>query len=291
MKTQFSAILSAVLLANFSVQGESLIYEPFDQDFSSDANLNGKSGGIGLNTWSDNGTVVGIPQTLNYGDLANEGSQIRLNNGGGTDAWVTTTSVLADNDLLDDGAELWFSYMYLKPNGGGSNEKGGFAFGTDRLDGAFNGQNMIDGGNGLGLAYNNFSLSAASWSGGGDANFGQSFNIGSYGNSILVVGKIEWGATNTDDETITVYFPSTTDLGTLGPSFVQTLTAVDQSLFDTISMTLRNAPFGGDVVVNGQFYDEIRFGATLEDVTPVPEPGALALLALGGMLVVRRRHT
>jgi len=37
-------------------------------------------------------------------------------------------------------------------------------------------------------------------------------------------------------------------------------------------------------------YDEIRFGATFADVSPVPEPSAALLGALGVLALLRRRR-
>jgi len=36
--------------------------------------------------------------------------------------------------------------------------------------------------------------------------------------------------------------------------------------------------------------DEIRIGTTLADVIPVPEPASVALLGLGGLMLLRRRR-
>ncbi len=36
--------------------------------------------------------------------------------------------------------------------------------------------------------------------------------------------------------------------------------------------------------------DEIRMGESYADVTPIPEPATMVLLALGGLAVVRRRR-
>lgn len=276
-------LIPLVILAAATSAPAALIYESFGQLAG---NLNGQAGGAGLNTWSDVGTVTIEPQgSLTYGNLLNSGGQARVVHSAGTDAFVTTTSVLADNNLLDDGATLWFSYVFRKDTGGGSNEKGGFAFGTERLDGAFNGTNMINSGNGLGVITNNTSLSAASWSGGGNGSTGGSHGL-TYGDAVFVVGKIDWGVDGLADEQITLYTPSLTDLGTLGSGVTQTLSAVDQSLFDTISFTQRNS--GG----TDQFYDEIRFGSTYADVSPViPEPAAAMLGSLGALLLLRRRRS
>jgi hypothetical protein len=273
-----TAIAATSIFAGLAQAGP-LIYESFSQDAGS---LNGVAGELGLNTWSaNNGTSVVATPTLDYGDLANAGGQLDFPLSAGTDAWVTTTSVLGDNGLLADGATLWFSYMFQKFSGGGANEKGGFALGTDRLDGAYNGTNMTNSGNGIGVMTNGASVSAAAWSGGGNGSTGGSIGI-TYGDSVLIVGKIEWGAT---EEKITIYTPDTSDLGNLGTGAVKTVTGFDQSVFDTVSMTQRNSGDPGD-----QVYDEIRFGATYEDVTPIPEPASLALIGLGGLVMLARRR-
>jgi len=289
MKTAFASLTTAALLTGLSAQGAPLIYESFSQDTSGGTSLNGKTAGTGLSgSWTDDQTVDIInPTTLSYGDLQNAGGEVQVTVGSGTDAFVSTSSVLGDNNLLDDGATVWFSFMLGTDGntGGGTNSKGGFAFSTDNLAAAFNGTNMTNSGNGLGLQILADNVGAATWNGGGNFNSTGSTIAAGQNSSLFLVGKIEWGATAGDDETITIYNPSTSDLNTLGSAIsTATMSGVDQTAFDTISMTHRNSDEG---VVR---YDEIRFGATYEDVSPVPEPGSLALLGLGGLLIARRRR-
>jgi len=54
---------------------------------------------------------------------------------------------------------------------------------------------------------------------------------------------------------------------------------LDQSQFDTLN-----------VAGTKFFVDEIRIGTTFSDVAPVPEPGTLALLGSGGLLLLLRRR-
>ena len=115
-----------------SANAAALIYEPFSQTAGS---ISGKAGGTGLNNWAIVGTAstIATTPTLAYGQLESSGGQLSVPTGAGQTAYVTTTTALADADLLDDGATLWFSYVYSKGSGGGSNERSGFAFGTDHL--------------------------------------------------------------------------------------------------------------------------------------------------------------
>ena len=286
-KNIIGAIITAGLLG--ASHGALVIDESFSQDNSVSTSLGGKTAGTGLTgTWSTNSTVdIITPTTITYGDLDNAGGEVQMTAGGGTDAYVTTSSALSDAGLLADGATLWFSFMHEKTGvGGNTNSKGGFAFGTDQIDGAFNGTNMTNSGNGLGLQLLGSNVSAASWAGGG--NF---FSTGALGTlaadtSYFFVGRIDWGATVGDVETITIYDPSTSSLGTLGSAFsTTTMAGVDQTLFDTISMTTRDS---GEGIVK---YDEIRFGSDYASVSPIPEPSAALLGGLGVLLLLRRRRS
>lgn len=235
--------------------GPAVIYEPFAQTAGG---LGGQSGGVGLSgNWSVNQIVdVVNPVTLTYGDLPEAGGQADLPNNNGVDAWITTSTGLADSNLLDDGATLWFSMVYQKTAGSSSNEHSGFAFGTDRVDADHNGARM-DSGYGLGFYTQGSSVSVATWNNSGQ-NAGGSHTV-TYSTPTLIVGKIEWGATAGDDETITLYTPSLTDLLNLGTGVTATTAGFDQTLLNTVSFTQRNS--GGT-----QTYDELRFGATYEAV-------------------------
>ena len=79
------------------------------------------------------------------------------------------------------------------------------------------------------------------------------------GDELLIVGRIEWGATDLANETITLYAPDTSlALGT--GKVWNTIAALDQSAFDTVAFELK----GGGTI------DEIRFGATSADVLDRP---------------------
>jgi hypothetical protein len=277
--------LVATVLGSTSLHAAAVVYESFSQDISGGANLTSKAGGSGINTWTGTGSSTTIvTEDLTYGDLSHTGRQLDMT-GNNIDAYVTTTSALGDAGLLDNGATLWFSFMYSKTSNNGGNEKGGFAFGSERIDGAFNGTNMINGGNAIGVGITGGSIFAAGWVGDGNFSGGTgSTEATPINTSLFVVGRITWGATGTDTESIDLFLPDTSDLSDLPTEFSSlSMAAVDQTLFDTISMTTHQSQ--GTIS-----YDEIRFGATYADVSPIPEPrvaliGSLALLAL-----IRRRR-
>lgn len=276
---------SAVLVGTASAAP--IIYEPFAQSAGS---VSGKAGGTGLNNWAivSTASTVATTPTLAYGQLANSGGQLSVPSGAGVTAYVTTTSALSNAGLLTDGATLWFSFVYSKASGGGTNERSGFAFGTDHLvTSGTSGANMSNSGNGLGVFTKDKGILPITWNGGGGGVTGTGGSFTNYGDTVTIVGRVVWGATSGDVETLTIWSPDETNLplnvAGLGTGWSKTMAGVDQTAFDTISMQQRNS--GGAII-----YDELRFGASFNDVVVVPEPASLGLLGLGGLLIGRRRR-
>ena len=274
-------IASCVTLGMQSANGAAIIHESFNQ---SDGALGGQAGGTGLSgNWSTNQTVnVENPSTINHGSLVNEGGQAVVNSGNNTWASITTTSALADAGLLDNGSTLWFSYVFVKQAGASSNEHAGFAFGTDRVDPAFNGLRMDDG-EGLGVYTQGSNIRARGWEG-SDRSNGSNLNVDFGDPTKLVIGRIDWGATAADDETITIWLGDLDNPGILPMDSSTTTTGpLNQTDFDTVSFGQRNSG-------EAQIYDEIRFGATLDSVSPIPEPTTALLGGLGFLMLMRRRR-
>jgi len=302
MKKIITTSLIAASLAAFatSANGAAVIYEPFNQ---TDAEtLGGKTAGVSPGTgftgnWTVNANVDVVAEypAATYGDLEHNGNKVEMANSPGTWASATiSTTALTNDGLLSHGSTLWFSYVFQKSNSGNSNEKSGFGFGTDRVSPAFNGLNMQNSGSGFGTFTNNNSITASSWSGGSrGGNNGVALQntdpVLADGATLpsFVIGRMVWGADGTADDVLTLWTSALDDIATAPTTGGAERTAVlDQSLFTTISLGQRNS--GGI-----QTYDEIRFGATYADVSPVPEPSSFALLsgclALTSIMLRRRR--
>ena len=283
-ETAFSATAAATTSAPPSGPGGAVIYEPFAQAAGS---IHNKAGGLGLGNWistsSPTASVVENP-TLTYGNLSSTGGQANLVNDDSIWAASTLTPALKDAGLLDDGQTLWFSYVFKKNTHGGSNEQSGFALASERVSPAFNGLNLNATGSGLGIFTNGNTVVASSWSnstartaGTGSAalmdSTPETTAIDGFGVT-LVIGKIEWGATN---EKITIYTRALNNLATepsTGGS-TRTVDGFDQkALIDTISFGQRNS--GGT-----HSYDEIRFGSSyLAAIGQAGGPGPVASFAI-----------
>jgi len=119
--------LSALALAGVApLSAEALIYEPFEQaaGIGEPVSLTGATPGLGLSgvCSAGNNVVVQDPPTMSYGSLPNSGGELVLPSSASTNAWISTDTVLADHDLLQDGATLWFSMILRTISGGGANE-------------------------------------------------------------------------------------------------------------------------------------------------------------------------
>jgi len=246
-----AALLGMALALGGSLQAAAVIYEPFDDGNST---LAGNTPGLGLTgTWSASTPFVVNPTSLSYGTLPTSGNQVYYTGGNGNCS-VSPGTTLSDASLLDDGATLWFSIVLDTPVNGGSNPDTGFALGTDPIIGT-NNIPMTTGGQGIGWAIKNDRLRACTW----NTAKNQSTGIPvSRDVTMLIVGELIWGADGASNDRVNLYLPDTAlNLG----SVVDTQIAVlDQANFDLVTLGLKTNTFG---------FDEIRFGATYEDVIGV----------------------
>jgi MYXO-CTERM domain-containing protein len=123
---------------------------------------------------------------------------------------------------------------------------------------------------------------AYGWNGSSQVVGGANLTVATDGSETnLLVGKVEFDAGGGGEDIYTLY-QYQLNAGSIAGGTLNEITSilvdVNQSTLDTLSLTRQ---------VNTA-YDEIRIGTTLNDVIPVPEPGSLALLGLGGLLMLRR---
>ncbi len=260
-------MIAAMSVLAVSVQAQLVIHEPFAQDAGS---INGQpASSFGLTgNWIVGGGSANVvtPSTMIFEALEMSDGQVDLLSSGNSNARVIISDDLSNAGLLEDGATLWFSFLFEKESGGGVNEHSGFAFGSSHLIVAHNGVGLDDEGHAFGFLTRNTSIRVTKWTGTSRQNAGNggtgAFSLDDLNTPTLIVGRIEWGEDGdpATEHTITLY-KANADL-TLGTGTEWSVDYFDQSTFDTISFAQRNS--GG-----AQTYNEFRFGATAEDVLPV----------------------
>lgn len=300
--------LAAVAALSFvgSAYAAPVIYEPFNFT-PPDTTLNGNAGGAGL---SGNWTVGnGSTQTSNltYGSLSVSGSATVASGYNNNNARIAVGATTL-NGLLNDGGELWMSFLYRYGSNATSTR---FAIGLGDSYLSNNG-NLFDEDANPATAEQAIGFASVFNSGNGDIPMIWDTNTYDGGNingdptfvtppstspgltsgsaagygftpasdtTYLIVLHAQWGADGATNDRVTLYLPAT-DL-TLGAAVTTYQAIVSQGSFDTLFFT-------ADQTLGT--LDEIRVGANYADVSPVPEPGSLALLGLGGLLIASRRR-
>ncbi|MFN3168254.1 MAG: PEP-CTERM sorting domain-containing protein [Phycisphaeraceae bacterium] len=288
-KYQMAGLVAAAAFVASTAQG-AIVYEGFDygSTLSSGNNIAGANGGVGFaGPWVNTRNSPDYVEPGNTaGTLPVVGGKVQGNAWSGVARPIGTT--LSNAGLLADGATLWFSVIFDLDGANTSNADLNFALTNAAKfnSGAFGSREFLDGTgvSGIGITHSRANIEAVVWdSAGGRTEFDSSLTMSGDGltgpSTALIVGKIEWGV-GSADETITLYHPDAAlNLG--APILAATaIPALDQTTFDNLALQFKDTPR----------MDEIRFGATSDEALGIPEPGSLALLGLGGLLVARRRR-
>ena len=224
-----------------------------------------------------------VSGSLVFGDLSTSGNSIRSTNNANYDR--TTRAISAD---LDSGGEMWFSFLANKLANNFSAAEGGLVIGSGALPVTQGRVLETDpaGYHGFAIAPttagNNWT--AYAWDGTSTSVGDAAFGVDTDGTETnLLIGKVVFDVTGETDE-FSIYRyqlnAGEIDGGTLAQIGTTMSVDVDETALNTLILARQ---------VNTA-YDEIRIGTTLDDVLGVPEPGSLALLAMGGLLIARRRR-
>ena len=269
------------VLALSAAHGAATIYEGFTLP-PADVLLQGNTGDTGFTSvWTNDNRYALDATSISYGSLETSGGKMALNTSGGGSHRISAT-VNVGASLLADNSTLWFSFL-LTTYEASSDNRFLVALGTDPWSGGQGGQP----GQAVGFYMDSDDAEAEFWDTNAFSGVSSTSTdlvpdtwTGGESQTQLIVGQIAWGEDGLSDDTLSLYNVGT-DL-VLGTAFSTATFDATQGAFDTLSMSGRNKIIA-DV-------DEIRFGATLADVTPVPEPSTTALIGLGGLALILRRR-
>jgi len=272
----------AMSLAMMSpAQGALIFYDGFDYGVSTNSNLNGLGG------WMDDSNVVGFSADgLTYPGLSSTGGAAmkklphvgNIGSNGSTQAHQIVPGLA---DLFKSESNVFYlSYLAGEKPGSPTttSRRGNLAIFAHDGDGTPH-QDGISMGTTNGMSTQVLDIGA----GEGNANPGDAVG------TKLLVARITMAPG--DDALAGITSP---DLATLVDSdFDSAITA-----YGDMSATSENIEWLGlwigtwGISDDGDntLVDEIRIGTTLADVIPVPEPASVALLGLGGLMLLRRRR-
>jgi len=275
---------SALVLTSANAWAGLVIYEPFAQNTGNLADQAAGSTGMTGN-WEDTGPwdePLVVSGSMSYGSLATSGNSLGGTPAGGDDRGFADASLGGSlSGHLDNGDVLWFSLLWEATAAARTgqfmltSEAGAYQQSTIfRPNSGSDSNTTIDG---FGFQTQSGKLGGLAVADGVQANGALGALLG-LNETRLIVGKITWGAGATD--TLDLYLPGT-DLVLPGTAYATQTASIDQSGLNYLALG------GNDQVLN---MDEIRFGTSYADVTPVPEPSSTALLGLGGLALILRRR-
>lgn len=293
MKSSIQTV-TALLLILPTATHAAVIYEGFNYPEPGTADNSGLSGLNGGSGWSaawganNNGFLTNPSSTLSYGNLATSQGLVDDDNTGTNQAYARSSS-LTGLDPDADG-ERWFS-MILRvdsltstPTANARTMAAGLADATSGTE-IGNSAGVTITGNSAGDGY--------TWGASLGTNTGTQTALASTG-TFFFVGKYSLVGAGGSNDMMEIW---------LNPTALGTGTLTSGSSADGYSSFTANKEIGAsDFLFNatggnsGNSFtgalDEIRLGDTYAEVTPVvPEPSSMALVAIGGLMLMARRRS
>ncbi|MDF3129496.1 hypothetical protein P0Y35_09850 [Kiritimatiellaeota bacterium B1221] len=262
--TYLPYLLMTVLLGFcMKTQAALLFYEGFDYG-ATDTLLTTATSNWALTSGTDNAQYVSTG--LSYGSLQVSGGMVQTNNNWGTRDYDYD---FADIDISEE-SDIWLSMLIAVPTAVGLNTSA--EFGITMVRNSWGGTIEYEAGKGWA---NNTSLVSSRLS----------------PNSL---NDAEFGATSTETMLIVYHFAN----GSAGEVWVNPTiggsaptAGTGQTLTDSGNTGLTGI-YNANLTYLGEdmSFDELRIGTSFADISPVPEPGALSLVAIAGCVLLGSRR-